>query len=158
LTVREHLELFARIKGIEESQVNDVVKSLIELMDLVPFEFKRAGTLSGGNKRKLSVAIALIGEPPVVFLGTFTELCTIGLWLRVACSSFCVDCLSIKQMSLRLAWCENRMALLSSSSRCSFPVAVFPLLIVAVFLWLGCCSSGPRVSPQALEHHCTCGL
>jgi hypothetical protein len=123
LTVREHLELFARIKGIEESQVNDVVKSLIELMDLVPFEFKRAGTLSGGNKRKLSVAIALIGEPPVVFLGTFTELCTIGLWLRVACSSFCVNCLSIKQMNLRLAWCENRMALLSSSSRCSFPVA-----------------------------------
>ncbi len=69
LTVREHLELYARIKGIEESRVNPVVTSLISLTDLKSFEFKRAGTLSGGNKRKLSVAIALIGEPPVVFLG-----------------------------------------------------------------------------------------
>lgn len=69
LTVREHLELYARIKGIEEPQVDNVVRSLIELMDLVPFEHKRAGTLSGGNKRKLSVAVSLIGEPPVVFLG-----------------------------------------------------------------------------------------
>ncbi len=69
LTVREHLELFARIKGIEEPDVNGVVMSLVTLMDLTVFENKRAGTLSGGNKRKLSVAIALIGEPPVVFLG-----------------------------------------------------------------------------------------
>lgn len=67
--MREHLELYARIKGIEEPQVDNVVRSLIELMDLVPFEHKRAGTLSGGNKRKLSVAVSLIGEPPVVFLG-----------------------------------------------------------------------------------------
>ena len=37
-------------------------------MDLVPFEHKLAGQLSGGNKRKLSVAIAMIGSPPIVFL------------------------------------------------------------------------------------------
>ena len=69
LTVREHLELFARIKGIEEPKIPQIVASLITLMDLTKFEHKRAGTLSGGNKRKLSVAVALIGEPPVVFLG-----------------------------------------------------------------------------------------
>ena len=37
-------------------------------MDLIEFENKLAGTYSGGNKRKLSVAIAMLGNPPVVFL------------------------------------------------------------------------------------------
>lgn len=37
-------------------------------MDLMKFKDVCAGTYSGGNKRKLSVAIALIGNPPIVFL------------------------------------------------------------------------------------------
>lgn len=37
-------------------------------MDLTEFEHKLAGTYSGGNKRKLSVAIAMLGNPPTVFL------------------------------------------------------------------------------------------
>jgi ATP-binding cassette, subfamily A (ABC1), member 3 len=37
-------------------------------MDLVRFRHVEAGQLSGGNKRKLSVAIAMIGNPPIVFL------------------------------------------------------------------------------------------
>ena len=37
-------------------------------MDLDRFRNQLAGTLSGGNKRKLSVAIAMIGNPPIVFL------------------------------------------------------------------------------------------
>ena len=37
-------------------------------MDLERFRNFLAGTLSGGNKRKLSVAIAMIGNPPIVFL------------------------------------------------------------------------------------------
>jgi ABC-type multidrug transport system ATPase subunit len=37
-------------------------------MDLTKFANKTAGSLSGGNKRKLSVAIALIGDPSIVFL------------------------------------------------------------------------------------------
>jgi ABC-type multidrug transport system ATPase subunit len=68
LTVREHLELFARLKGINAVEVPQAVQSSMEFMDLLEFENKRAGTLSGGNKRKLCVAIALIGEPVVVFL------------------------------------------------------------------------------------------
>ena len=39
-----------------------------EEIDLKMFEFKEAGTLSGGNKRKLCVAIALIGSPQLVLL------------------------------------------------------------------------------------------
>ncbi|EGZ11630.1 lipid exporter ABCA1 family [Phytophthora sojae] len=68
MSVREHLELFARIKGVSSANLNDVVKILMHQMNLDDFENKLAGTLSGGNKRKLSVAIALIGSPPIVFL------------------------------------------------------------------------------------------
>ncbi|RLO07401.1 hypothetical protein DYB28_004655, partial [Aphanomyces astaci] len=68
LTVREHLELFASIKGVPSKHICDTVKDKMDQMNLNDFEHKLAGTLSGGNKRKLSVAIALIGSPPIIFL------------------------------------------------------------------------------------------
>lgn len=40
----------------------------IQKLGLVKYSNKSAGTYSGGNKRKLSTAIALIGCPPVIFL------------------------------------------------------------------------------------------
>ena len=68
LTVREHLELYARIKGIRGDSLEKVVQGKMQQLNLVDFEHKAAGSLSGGNKRKLSVAIALIAEPKIVFL------------------------------------------------------------------------------------------
>ncbi|KDO35467.1 hypothetical protein SPRG_00314 [Saprolegnia parasitica CBS 223.65] len=68
LTVREHLELFAAIKGVPSGRINDTVAEKMTQMNLNDFEHKLAGTLSGGNKRKLSVAIAMIGAPPIIFL------------------------------------------------------------------------------------------
>uniref|UniRef100_K3W614 ABC transporter domain-containing protein n=1 Tax=Globisporangium ultimum (strain ATCC 200006 / CBS 805.95 / DAOM BR144) TaxID=431595 RepID=K3W614_GLOUD len=68
LSVREHLELFAQIKGVFSHELDAVVKDLMHQMNLDDFEHKLAGTLSGGNKRKLSVAIAMIGSPPIIFL------------------------------------------------------------------------------------------
>jgi ATP-binding cassette, subfamily A (ABC1), member 3 len=68
LTVREHLMLFARIKGTGSASEQSVVESKLYQLDLWSFADKTAGSLSGGNKRKLSVAIATIGEPSVVFL------------------------------------------------------------------------------------------
>ena len=69
LTVREHLELYARIKGVPEgAPLRKVVDAKIRELQLDDFEHKYAGTLSGGNKRKLSVAIAMIGDPPILFL------------------------------------------------------------------------------------------
>ncbi|RLN80272.1 hypothetical protein BBJ28_00024567 [Nothophytophthora sp. Chile5] len=68
LTVREHLELFGVIKGVPQGDLNRVVMEKIEQLNLADFENKLAGSLSGGNKRKLSVAIAMIGNPAIIFL------------------------------------------------------------------------------------------
>ena len=68
LTVREHLELFARIKGVDATQLDQFVQQMMKDLDLKSHEFKLAKMLSGGNKRKLGVGIALIGGPVLVFL------------------------------------------------------------------------------------------
>jgi ATP-binding cassette subfamily A (ABC1) protein 3 len=68
LTVREHLEFYAVMKGITTGYRERLIEKQIEEMDLREFENIRAEQLSGGNKRKLSVAMALIGNPPIIFL------------------------------------------------------------------------------------------
>ncbi|PPD73624.1 hypothetical protein GOBAR_DD29449 [Gossypium barbadense] len=68
LTVQEHLELYARIKGVLDYRMNDVVLEKLVEFDLLKHADKPSYTLSGGNKRKLSVAIAMIGDPPIVIL------------------------------------------------------------------------------------------
>jgi ATP-binding cassette, subfamily A (ABC1), member 3 len=68
LTPREHLELFASFKGTPSSQVRQQVDQMIKDIDLVDVENQLAGTLSGGQKRKLSVGIAMIGDSKVVIL------------------------------------------------------------------------------------------
>ncbi|CAH9079387.1 unnamed protein product [Cuscuta epithymum] len=68
LTVKEHLELYARIKGVPEYDLEDIVMRKLLEFDLLKHADKPSFTLSGGNKRKLSVAIAMIGDPPIVIL------------------------------------------------------------------------------------------
>ena len=68
LTPVEHLKLYAKIKGIPKHLIKTFVDKQIADMGLGKYVKVRAGNLSGGNKRKLSVAIATIGNPPVVFL------------------------------------------------------------------------------------------
>ncbi|XP_055368383.1 phospholipid-transporting ATPase ABCA1b isoform X2 [Betta splendens] len=68
LTGREHLELYAVLRGVGESEVCDVAEWGIRKLGLVKYADKAAGSYSGGNMRKLSTAMALIGAPPVVFL------------------------------------------------------------------------------------------
>jgi len=68
LTVREHLQLYARIKGVAEPAVAAVVDTKMRELDLTSYANKRAGSLSGGNKRKLCVACSLIGDPVLIFL------------------------------------------------------------------------------------------
>ncbi|XP_054872763.1 phospholipid-transporting ATPase ABCA1b isoform X1 [Amphiprion ocellaris] len=68
LTGREHLELYAVLRGIPEKEVCDVAEWGIRKLSLAKYADKAAGSYSGGNMRKLSTAMALIGAPPVVFL------------------------------------------------------------------------------------------
>jgi ATP-binding cassette subfamily A (ABC1) protein 3 len=68
LTPREHLELFALFKGTSSDRVNQEVDAMIRDIDLVEVQNQLAGTLSGGQKRKLSVGIAMIGDSKVVIL------------------------------------------------------------------------------------------
>ncbi|KTF93350.1 hypothetical protein cypCar_00031575 [Cyprinus carpio] len=68
LTGREHLEFYAILRGVPEKEVCEVAEWGIRKLGLVKYVDKKAGSYSGGNMRKLSTAISLIGAPPVVFL------------------------------------------------------------------------------------------
>ena len=67
-SVQDHLKLFARLRGVPEELMEAVVTGTIDQLELTPHRHKLAGRLSGGMKRKLCVAIALIGDPDVVLL------------------------------------------------------------------------------------------
>ncbi|XP_028552666.1 ABC transporter A family member 1-like [Dendrobium catenatum] len=68
LSAREHLQFYAKIKCVPENRINNVVNEKLVEFDLWNHADKPSCTLSGGNKRKLSVAIAMIGDPPIVIL------------------------------------------------------------------------------------------
>uniref|UniRef100_A0A3Q3JX75 P-type phospholipid transporter n=1 Tax=Monopterus albus TaxID=43700 RepID=A0A3Q3JX75_MONAL len=68
LTGREHLHLYARLRGVPESEIPRVAEWGIQKLGLTEYAGRCAGTYSGGNKRKLSTAIAMIGCPALVLL------------------------------------------------------------------------------------------
>ncbi|XP_009883205.1 PREDICTED: retinal-specific ATP-binding cassette transporter [Charadrius vociferus] len=68
LTGREHLYLYARLRGVPAEEIKRVAEWGIQKLGLLMYADHLAGTYSGGNKRKLSTAIALIGCPPLVLL------------------------------------------------------------------------------------------
>ena len=68
MSVYENLEFYGKIKGIKPEYLNQVVMAMIEEMSLGEFTKKIAGRLSGGNKRKLAVAISFLCSPPIVLL------------------------------------------------------------------------------------------
>ncbi|KEG13820.1 putative ABC transporter [Trypanosoma grayi] len=68
LTVEEHLRLYAGVRGIVASECDSVVEGLMKMCALTEYRKTLAHELSGGNRRKLSVAISLVGGPRVVFL------------------------------------------------------------------------------------------
>jgi len=66
MTVLEHLRFYARVRGVAEIEHN--VQEVIKAVGLEAFSSRMAAKLSGGNKRKLSLGIALIGNPTVLLL------------------------------------------------------------------------------------------
>ncbi|CAJ1006410.1 putative ABC-2 family transporter protein/ABC transporter [Leishmania naiffi] len=67
-TVEEQLQLYAGIRGIVRAEWPALVDALCTLCELTTYRQTVTGALSGGNRRKLSVAMALVGGPQVVFL------------------------------------------------------------------------------------------
>ena len=68
MSVYENLEFYGKIKGIKPDYLHKVIMAMIEEMSLGEFTNKIAGRLSGGNKRKLTVAISFLCNPPIVLL------------------------------------------------------------------------------------------
>ncbi len=68
LTARENLELMAGVHGFSKEQTRQKTEDLIERFRLGDVAGKRAGKLSGGWQRRLSIAMALISEPKILFL------------------------------------------------------------------------------------------
>ncbi|KAI9802311.1 MAG: hypothetical protein M1833_001817 [Piccolia ochrophora] len=66
MTTLEHLHFYARIRGVDDVEHN--VSEVIRAVGLQSFTGRMAEKLSGGNKRKLSLGIALMGNPAVLLL------------------------------------------------------------------------------------------
>jgi ATP-binding cassette, subfamily A (ABC1), member 3 len=69
MTAREHLEMYAAIKGIPKQLVRDAVAKKLKEVGLSDYDSDRlCANYSGGMKRRLSLACATIGQPQIVFL------------------------------------------------------------------------------------------
>lgn len=68
LTVKENLELMCGIHEFSKEKIQDKTNSLLKDFRLTDIMDKKSQYLSGGYKRRLSIAMALIGEPQVLFL------------------------------------------------------------------------------------------
>lgn len=68
LTVRENLEFICGIHGFSKEKTSEKIKELSESFELGGVLGKRACKLSGGWQRRLSIAMALISEPEILFL------------------------------------------------------------------------------------------
>ena len=68
LTAREHLELVAGLHGVAVAEARGRATELLTLLDLLPHAAKQAATLSGGMRRRLAVATALVHRPQCLLL------------------------------------------------------------------------------------------
>jgi len=68
LTAREHMEIFAGIKNVPKESENEQIENALKSVLLLDVADKQSGKFSGGMKRRLSVAIASIGNPRVLYL------------------------------------------------------------------------------------------
>jgi len=68
LTVREHLELFARLKHLSKREARDAAQEVIADLGLIAETDKSVGALSGGQRRRILIGLALLGRPPLLVL------------------------------------------------------------------------------------------
>ena len=68
LTAEENLLFYAKLKGVREDSLYDIVNTLIKELNLEKDKKRIAQQLSGGNKRKLSVGISILCRPLVILM------------------------------------------------------------------------------------------
>jgi ABC-type multidrug transport system ATPase subunit len=68
LTVREHLIIFGFLRNIEWKNIKNLVEEIVSSVGLIEKIDVEASKLSGGMRRRLSIAIALMGETEIIFL------------------------------------------------------------------------------------------
>ncbi|CAF4578630.1 unnamed protein product [Rotaria socialis] len=68
LTAREHLYFYARLCGIKQKNIPFITDCLLKRLGLTLWADRPVHQYSGGNKRKLSTAISLIGNPSIIFM------------------------------------------------------------------------------------------
>lgn len=68
LSVKQNMEFYGRIFGLNKKRINDRIAELLKFIDLEKWEEKLVGNLSGGMKHRISLACTLIHEPEVLFL------------------------------------------------------------------------------------------
>lgn len=71
--VREFLEFIAKVREVDEKNINERIQKVIEMCSLQSVEFQRLETLSKGYKRRVSLAQALIHDPKVLILDEPTD-------------------------------------------------------------------------------------
>ncbi len=89
LSVLENLELICGVHGFTKEKKKRKIQELTELFGLETISKKKAGKLSGGWQRRLSIAMALISEPDILFLDEPTlgldVLARSDLWDLIRC-------------------------------------------------------------------------
>lgn len=68
LSAKENLTFFGQMKGIKKEQLKSQIQHVSEVVELTEHLNKRVGSFSGGMKRRLSLAIALLGKPRLLIL------------------------------------------------------------------------------------------
>lgn len=68
LTGRELLTMFATIRGVPRAQTKRMVNYYLKMLDLTPKADSYCKNYSGGNRRRLSVALSMIGSPSAIFM------------------------------------------------------------------------------------------
>ena len=82
LNVRQHLEFFARLKGVAAKDEKQHVDKVLVEFGLKPVETRMSNDLSGGMKRRLSIAISIIGDSKSEFFPTFQNKTYLRIFLE----------------------------------------------------------------------------